>query len=824
MLKSVLGKTSLMALACLLLLTAHAADSARVIDVPAGDLLSAIEAVEKQADVEIVYQPETLKGLKTHGVSGNLTTQDAVRKLLAGTQLRLSTDASTGAMLIVAGPERDSQEGVGVKPVAEGGIGEAALLVAQADTSGQGAEVKQNTANVAENSGGLKLEEIVVTAQRYEQKLEDVPISISAFTGKELDMSSETSVNDALYSVPGLNITTYTAGGTNTISIRGVHSFIGSNTVGYYVDAVPFGFVAKDFAPDPGTFDLDRVEVLRGPQGTLYGANSLNGVVRVLTKDADLDDYEFKGRTLVSNIQGGGENFGADAVVNVPIVSGKLAARLMVSYDHKGGYIDNLVADEINDGKLANVRLKINGQPTENLSVKLGYWRSRSDLGSLPMSLPATDLYPGNLNPHKSDRFDVYSGTIAYDFGSFTASNTASYMNYLNEFAIDWSAFSITGEIPFLDGLFDYSQPSKVFTNELALNSQSDGPWAWSAGAIYRDAKDVVAYRSIFGPGPVSQDESNSYAIFGELTRYFADGALELTGGLRYFDDKVHQSEPGGIYSLTSTFEHISPRTVLTWHPNNDMTVYASYAQGFRSGLNQPAATEAVLPGLPPAKEDTLDNFEIGSKGKLFDGFLNYEVAAYYIHWSDVKQPLCTPVDDPITGTSCQFLYTNTGTANGPGFDVALTFHPARQLSVAFTGSWNDLQFTDDVFFGANLLYNKGDRLALSSKYTLGGSISYRAPLGSTGLEGGFAGYVNYKPPVESVEVAGRLRGDVITDTRLGLQIANPDVWTFEIYSDNVLNERGIAVPGPAGLETLGFYSTRFSPRTIGAQFSFHFQ
>lgn len=795
-------------------------------DIPAQSLGSALEAFARDRSLQFIYATTEVETLRTSGVSGNLSANEALSGLLQGTGLSYRfLDEKTVTVQPASLAPRD---GVGMIQDATTSSSDAMLIqnrlrLAQADEHTSvpaDAESAGNGGSVNPTAERTELEEIVVTAQRREEKLQDVPIAISVFSGKQLDMSSEVSVNNMLFAVPGLNLTTETIGGVARISIRGVNSLLGSNTVGYYVDGVPFGFVDRNFSPDPGAFDLDRVEVLRGPQGTLYGANSLNGVVRVLTKDADLDSYELKGRTLASSIEGGGYNYGADAVGNAPIIPGKLAVRLLLNYDHKGGYVDNLVADEINDGEINNIRLKINGQPTEDLSVKLGYWRSRSDLGSLPMSLPGTDFYPGDLNPGKIDKFDVYSGTVNYDFGSFTASNTASYFDYFNQSIVDWSAWSNTGIAAFLDGLFYYEQASKVFTNELSLNSDSDGPWTWSAGAMYRDAEDLITNHwqdFTFAP---AQNESTSSAIFGELTRSFADGALELTGGLRYFHDKVHQLDPGpGTYDVTSSFDHISPRVVLTWHPNDDMTVYASYAQGFRSGLNQPANTEALTPGLPPALEDTLDNYEIGSKGGLFDGFLSYEVAAYYMHWSDVKQSLCTQVVVNTVPT-CANFYVNTGTANGPGVDVALTLRPSEQLSIGLTGSWNDLHFTDEVFFGPDLLYNDGDRLALSAETTLGGFINYRASLAGTGLEWGFSGSVNYKTAIEDAQISGRVRGDAITDTRLGLEIVRPEAWTLEIFSDNVLNERGVAIPSAT---PDNFYVTRWSPRTIGAQFSFQF-
>src|ERR1700761_1185446 len=175
------------------------------------------------------------------------------------------------------------------------------------------------------------IDEIVVTAQKREQRIQDVPISLSVMGGAELDKSSIQSVSDALGLVPGVAVNVTGQGGETRLTVRGVTAsgplFAGPSPIGYYLDSVPFGLVRSAVEPDANTYDLNRIEVLRGPQGTLYGASALNGVVRVLTNDANLDRFELNARVIDSYTQNGGNNPRGDLAVNVPLIEGKLAVR-----------------------------------------------------------------------------------------------------------------------------------------------------------------------------------------------------------------------------------------------------------------------------------------------------------------------------------------------------------------------------------------------------------------------------------------------------------------------------------------------------------------
>ena len=231
-------------------------------------------------------------------------------------------------------------------------------------------------------SNETQSEEIVVTAQKREEKLQDVPVSMTVLGGRELDRSTAEGVNEVLLTVPGVAATEALQGGNTQISIRGVTGSAptlgGSSPIAYYLDGLPFSFVKNSVVPDADVYDLERVEVLRGPQGTLYGASALNGVVRVLTKDADLNAFGAKARGALSSTEHGGTNYRGDASVNVPIIEGKLALRATASYQGLSGWINQPSRRDVNDGDTQSYRIKLNAAPTDRLTIGLSAWFSRT--------------------------------------------------------------------------------------------------------------------------------------------------------------------------------------------------------------------------------------------------------------------------------------------------------------------------------------------------------------------------------------------------------------------------------------------------------------
>lgn len=668
------------------------------------------------------------------------------------------------------------------------------------------------------------LEEVTVTAQRRgNEALSKVPVSVDVLGGQALDHANLQSVTEAVNQVSGVTMLDQKQSGGAQIAVRGVTAggplFYGSSTVGYYLDDVPFAFVKSAIAPDADAYDLQRVEVLRGPQGTLYGASALNGVVRILTNDANLNNFELKMRGSSSNTEGGSENYRGDMAVNIPIVPGSLAARAVVDYNRMSGWINNQFGTDTNTAEMANVRLKINAKPTDNLRVKLSYWHSSSHYGAPPV---ADDRGFNNtsVDEPQNVKYDTVGLSLEYAFQSFILSSATSYIDYSGKGDLDYAHLA-----PLYTGLFN-----KTASEEIGLHSTLTGPWSWSAGAIYRHGQDqLVQTLGALLPAPINwTDRSASAAVFGEVTRRLLDDKVELSVGARSFHDAVTNQEnvqgQGNpnipLYHRDSTFNSTTPRVVATWYPTNDLTLYASYSQGFRSGFAQNANVYAADPSLPAVRPDKLTNYEIGTKGSLFGRSVLFDAAVYYMDWKDIQQTVLVQLPNSVQTSAV----VNGSGASGVGVDLGLTFRPIEGLSVRGSVGWNDLSLDSDVLSGGVVLFHKGDRPNESAQTTTSLSGQYEFALGSSGYKGAFSAMTTYHTKLASRTIAaGALAvasSDDIFDDQLEISLKSPEHWTTTLFASNVSNRFGITdnTPASATLATV-----RQRPRTIGLQFEYNY-
>jgi outer membrane receptor protein involved in Fe transport len=723
-----------------------------------------------------------------------------------------------------------------------GAQGEAASGGAGASASEGGGEGKSNAASSGEESEGVKLEEVVVTAQKRKERLQDVPISVAVLSGKELEAANVVSVTDALGTVPGLSLAQDGQSGGSTVTIRGVAPggplFFGGPTTGYYLDSLPFGFVTQGFAPDSNAYDLERVEVLRGPQGTLYGASALNGVVRVLTANPDLNDFELKARAAASTTEGGDPGYRGDMAVNVPILPGVLAGRLILGTEERGGWIDrpNLRDNNANDGEINNYRLKLRAQPTPDLTIDLSAWLSREDYDENNLGTEER-ISPSPYHEPVSVDYDLYGLTVGYDFNAFSLTSSTSYLTLENTSLNDISWFS-----GLLGLTCDRSQPvnapgqtcflietfteSTVFAQEIALHSTHEGPWRWTLGAIYRDESEKLAQGfnapASFLPGG---NTSESFAVFGELTRSFLDGQLELTGGLRYFEDE--QTDDSALPAVDASFDALSPRLVLTWHPNERTMVYGSYSEGFRSG--NPGNINTRFNGLPPLDPDTLANYELGARGDLFDNRLRYDVALYYLDWQDIQQTLTVPSPLPPNGPVSALV--NGESASGLGVDLGLAATLMEGLTIGLNVGWNDLTLDKPVLTGVPpiAIANAGERIQLSPEYTVAVSAEYAFPLGGdfAGRLGATANYTSEQVDRQYLGAFGSFYGasDEILVGRASFSINAPTNWSATLFVNNIGNEDAATMRGGFSLLPSfgGDVNSRPRPRTIGIQLDYRY-
>jgi iron complex outermembrane recepter protein len=688
----------------------------------------------------------------------------------------------------------------------------------------------------AGDSGNKNIETVTVTATKREERIEDVPISISVLGGEDLDRSSVQGVTEALRSVPGVGINVAHQGGGTQVVIRGVTAggtiANGSSPVSYYLDSVPFGLVRQAVAPDANVFDLERVEVLRGPQGTLYGASAQNGVVRILTRDADTDEFEIKGRTSGSSTQNGGESYRGDLAVNVPVIEGKLGMRAVGSYQDVGGWIDRRNKDDVNSAEIRNMRLKVAAQPTERLSLDMSGWISRADYDGT--SLAGDDgQQAARFDEPMSTDFDAYALRVGYESESVSVVSATSYLDYAMASLLDLSFLVASGT-----NLARTDFDARIFAQEVVVNSTADGPWRWTLGGMYRDAKDDQFQRTTtngVAGVPLNQVyESQSYAVFGSVTRLLADGRFEITGGLRYFEDNVVGTElsrlggarPLGEYS-DDTFTAVSPRVVFGWHPVEYSTIYVSYAEGFRSGFSQSGAAIGAAPQFPPLDADTLRNYELGAKGNFGGGRFEFDTAVYFIDWQDVQQSLLVP--NPAAGPGANITaLVNGESASGLGADFGFRTRLVRGLEFGANASWNDLTMDSDVIAAGNVaLFSRGDRLNLSSELTAGAFAQYEFPFGGSAFQGRLLASTTYVSEMEWRTITGGARrlatGDPISITSASFAIEAPSRWTVTLFGDNLANEQGSPsrLPFSAAVTT---WNTHVRPRTVGLQFEYTFR
>lgn len=673
-----------------------------------------------------------------------------------------------------------------------------------------------DVAGAADAQSAKTLEEVIVTAQRREEKLSEVPISITVLGGDQLDQSQSQSLLDELTRVAGISLSQNAlSGGVTTVQMRGVAPsnplFSGSSPVGYYLDSIPFGLVRSALVPDMNAYDLGRVEVLRGPQGTLYGVGSLNGVVRVLTTDADLNEFAVKARASTADTEGGEQSYRGDMAVNVPIVEGKFGARAVVGYNKVGGWIDRLNARDINDSATKTYRLKLNATPTDDLSLATSVWLSRRHEDGVQISDTRDDVRLFTIGEPMDSDFDAYSAKVSYQLPAFSITSMTGYVDYFSQ-----GIFAFFGTNELFIGI-----KSKVFSQEFTLNSSSDGPWEWSFGGIYRKGKDNLLETAIFLPpsGLIVDDASESYAVFGQITRKLFDDHLKITLGLRDFHDDVQQSQAnvngtGVDTSTKSTFTATTPQAVVTWLPSEDLTVYASYGQGFRSGLGQSGTIQLIAPQFPPAKPDKLTNYEVGAKGRLFGGTVGYDAAVYFIDWDDTQQVLTVP--NPFATFGSFVAVVNASSASGFGFDFGLSARPTSRLNFGLTFSYNDLRFDDEVISGGVILFGKNTRLLSSPAYTVGANASHSFPL-SAGYEAQFTVGGNYSSNTSVIGGPSPYYTDSRLFGRASFEISAPTNWAISLFAENVGNERGGFLVAP-------FYSNvRPRPRTVGVQMEYHY-
>ncbi|MFV3076932.1 TonB-dependent receptor [Niveispirillum fermenti] len=675
---------------------------------------------------------------------------------------------------------------------------------------------------VTGDGGRLVLEEIIVTAQKRQQPLQAVPLPISAVAAETLEKRGMDEFTDYARAVPGLSFVDRGAG-KNKVTLRGISTGVDQNhqsPVGIYIDETPVSYPSNE--PDLRLFDVERVEVLRGPQGTLYGAGSMGGTIKIITAKPDLTRVAGAASVQLSSTRKGGENYALNGMVNVPLAQDKAAIRIVGYYRNEDGFIDNaqLSSRDVNDNETWGTRAAAKFALSERFAATASLLIQRTDVGGSQEINPALPgLTQSRAVPEvRNDDLDLYSLGLTYDLDWAELSSSTSYLDRIFDDVRDVMAFLGAPAPVWLNNVV----PDRNFVQEIRLASAPSDSVEWIAGLFYSRRKSVLNqyawHGGVFGV-PVGtplldstiRSRLTQKAAFGELTVYL-DDRLKVTGGLRAFQvkEKVFKLSDGliaGGYSTDmsdSSEKKINPKVNLSFQATPDILLYTQAAQGFRVG--GPNSTLPPLNGVAAPSSfdsDSLWNYEVGFKSTLWNGRATLNLSAFYIDWTDIQ----------VTVTRADgFSYvTNGDKAVSKGLEGEFSVRPMAGLEIGVAAAYTDAYLSADSRSGAG---RKGDRIPAVPRFTydLFGRYEWDMTAGWSAYTQANLQHVgaSYNGFTSRVPAPDRQRGYELANAKVGVIYGETDI---SLFANNLFDKRAELFVD----RTLGDARVNVNrPRTIG--------
>ncbi len=691
--------------------------------------------------------------------------------------------------------------------------------------------------------------EIVVTANKREQSARDVSGSVSAVGQATLERLNAQSLSDYITRVPGVVFNDYQPG-VSEVVIRGVASTTyheaNQSTTGYYLNELPLlepGFPLV--IPDIDSFDLNRVEVLRGPQGTLFGSSSLGGAINYVVNEADATKFDAGGEGMVSTTKraDGQLSYAAKAMINVPIIDDKLAVRVVALQRVDAGYLDNTLLGRkgSNDLRVRGLRGSIVFTPAEGTRISALSMYQEYDLDDQTYVLfgpPRTYARATNVAEFQHTQVMLHSLRLEQDLGFATLTAVGSYTEKKNDLAFDNSVFGGNDPRTNTPALATGFGTSETHYGELRLTSPDKGRFRWLLGANYTRMRStatdatsiqgIAAYidrnPALFGgqsgatlaPGDlaertVSSNRVTEKAVFGEAEFDIID-SVTLTLGGRYFE---YETQPRAQYlpnaNLIAPFDYAPaaqkksdfiPKVSLAFQPSSNVRIYALYSEGFRiGGVN---VFSLATPGLPLTYDgDTTQSYEVGTRIDLVGGALTLDVTAYHIDWNNIQARLFTPV-------TFRSYTTNGGGADIDGVELSLTMRPTRNITFGSNVSYNNAQLSSLLpdSFAPGGGYARGSVLPGASDWTVSNTLDFSFP--DSGLKPRFGIAHRYLSSAPVAFGATLEKGDFnIVDLNGSVTVA--DKIELGLFAKNLFNQYGI-LNAP-----FSFAGSVTRPRTIGA-------
>lgn len=611
------------------------------------------------------------------------------------------------------------------------------------------------------------LQEVVVTAEKRPEREITVPISMQTLSGDLLNSRAITSLSDLTGYVAGLAISNSGSPGQNGIVLQGLatgyNNSFNAPLVASYIDGVPVGasgggtagarggFFSLDLMP----YDIERIDVLRGPQGTLYGADAMGGLLEYTLIKPSLEKFQAQTGGGLEHVKGSGEpSWTYRGTLSAPLVTDRLAFRLSGYYQHDAGYIDNIgigVKDS-NKAKEYGGRATLLWKPLDTLSVEATaltqFIHSYDDSAVLYDEAAGRPVY-GDLiqSTHFTQPFtqrtELYYVNVDWDLGFAQLTSSSSYSTLTSALQEDLSSFPYVPGYPNALVPFIFSDSVKKYTQEVRLASPNTGRLQWLGGLFYtsehpEEFDQLLGWSAPYVPLPppsnallygIDPGSTNVYterALFGDLTYKFTR-RFDLTGGVRYSQNRSAGCDPGifGIYGNGGKAECTGRpwQHVWTWmanaryHLDRDSIVYGRVATGYRPGGGCSTCGIAALdvPGI--YYPDRLIDYEMGYKGEYFER-LNVQFSVFDINWRDIQLT--------VVNSSGYGYPGNGGSAVSRGADLTLAYTTAIGLRLGLSSAFTDAHITEDA---PGVGGRTGDPLPVSSRWTGSLTLDYSKPL-----------------------------------------------------------------------------------------------
>ena len=780
------------------------------------------------------------------------------------------------------------------------------------------------------NVASAQLEEIIVTAQKRTESMQDVPVSIVALDAQTLADLGITNFDDYVRQVP-----TLTAGGrgpgnteyfirgmaTRSVTLSAVEASGNSPNVALYLDEQPIQTLGRNL--DVYVTDMERIEVLAGPQGTLFGASSQAGTVRLITKKPVLDEFQTGAKFSISDTKSGEMSTAVEAYINIPLIDDKLAWRTVAYSANQGGFVDNVQATydplqfnsrtppgiprtldnntdvagkDTNDADYQGVRTALKWQANDEWDFLLQVMQQElNTTGSSAVDPLIGDLAHAKFLPdYNDDEFTQIAWTANGQIGSLDVVYTGAFLDREvaqateDQSAVEDGAFVVGYICDPAVRCYDPSYGAQMrveterTTHELRIATSPENKLRFIGGVFFDDA-DLGGTTNFFAPGQIDRgvtaqqilisgatrfDDSirppgvnfvnditryeKQEAIFSELSYSFTD-ALTATIGARYFEQEVFlggssdfffEAIPNASNGFTSTngactrfacgdtgrnidatLGDLSPgkeddtiiKFNLSWAPNEDSLLYATYSQGYRPGGFNRQGGASLDPNIDIPfgyLSDDVENIEFGWKVSLLDNRLRWNGTFYDVEWSDIQMQV---IDNDLSNL---LFFTNIGSADVMGVDSDIAFAATENFTLFLSFAWNDSEITSisTSEFTADNVAPIGSPLAFApkSQYNLRGRYTWGA--------GEWEGHAQLQFIHADDSQNSVFLDDVRTipsyDMWYGTIGFNKENYGVELFVDNITDERVIRFYRTNGVSDDGFVTR---PQTVGLRFSYDY-